>query len=47
MNNRIFRQIKEFLGCEDDNGYYFSNDEYTYSKIDELIYSLNPIYDIW
>lgn len=38
-------KIKEFLGYENDT--YFTNDEYTYSEIDELIYSLNPIYAIW
>lgn len=37
-------KIKEFLGYENDT--YFTNDEYTYSEIDELIYSLNPLYDI-
>lgn len=40
-------KIKEFLGYEEE-GYntYFTNNEYTYSEIDELICSLNSIYDI-
>lgn len=38
-------KIKDFLGYEDDT--YFTNSDYTYSEIDELIYSLNPIYNIW
>lgn len=38
-------QLKEFLGWEDDT--YFTNDTYTYEDLDNFIYDLNPIYNIW
>ena len=38
-------QLKEFLGWEDDT--YFTNDTYTDEDLDNFIYDLNPIYDIW